>query len=214
MSTAKNGAKGGSPKPPAPAPPGELTPDQKEQNLREVIADELQQVARRRHALGLEDTVAAPAADERLYEQAGKQDLVGLAFSGGGIRSATFNLGVLQGLAGLTRSGLLKYLDYLSTVSGGGYIGGWLTAWIHRHREGLEGVVRELKNETRASKLEPEPEPLAHLRDYSNFVMPRTGMLSADTWTFVVIYIRNLLLNWVVLIPLLASVLMVPKKIV
>ncbi|MEO8628359.1 MAG: patatin-like phospholipase family protein, partial [Betaproteobacteria bacterium] len=55
--------------------------------------------------------------------------LLGLAFSGGGIRSATFNLGVLQALA---KIGLLKEIDYLSTVSGGGYIGSWLSAWIHR----------------------------------------------------------------------------------
>lgn len=57
---------------------------------------------------------------------------VGLALSGGGIRSATFSLGVLQALAELK---LLFRIDYLSTVSGGGYIGGWLTAWIYRLRE-------------------------------------------------------------------------------
>ena len=45
---------------------------------------------------------------------------VGLALSGGGIRSATVSLGILQKLAG---AGLLKHVDYLSTVSGGGYIG-------------------------------------------------------------------------------------------
>ncbi len=54
---------------------------------------------------------------------------VGLAFSGGGIRSATFNLGFLQGMALL---GLLKQFDYLSTVSGGGYIGTWFAAWVLR----------------------------------------------------------------------------------
>lgn len=43
-----------------------------------------------------------------------------LAFSGGGVRSATICLGVLRGLA---RTGLLRKFDYLSTVSGGGYIG-------------------------------------------------------------------------------------------
>jgi hypothetical protein len=131
-----------------------------------------------------------------------------ICLSGGGIRSGTFALGVIQSLAG---RGLLDQFDYLSTVSGGGYIGGWLSAWIHRHRLGLGGVISDLKGDTRASKTEVEPEPLRHLRDYSNFVTPRTGLLSADTWSFVVIYIRNLLLNWVVLIPLLASVLMVPR---
>jgi hypothetical protein len=53
-------------------------------------------------------------------DTAWKAGLMGLAFSGGGIRSATFNLGILQGLAKL---GLLRKFNYLSTVSGGGYIG-------------------------------------------------------------------------------------------
>src|SRR5512139_3657988 len=53
--------------------------------------------------------------------------LAGLAFSGGGIRSATFNLGITQALAELN---LLRQFDYLSCVSGGGYIGGWLSAFI------------------------------------------------------------------------------------
>lgn len=44
----------------------------------------------------------------------------GLALSGGGIRSATFCLGLVRGLA---RTGLLKHFDHLSTVSGGGYVG-------------------------------------------------------------------------------------------
>src|ERR1051325_3016648 len=56
-------------------------------------------------------------------------DRVGLAFSGGGIRSATFNLGVLKALQDLH---VLKRVDYLSTVSGGGYIGAWWTAWRAR----------------------------------------------------------------------------------
>src|SRR5215472_12780511 len=51
-----------------------------------------------------------------------------LCLSGGGIRSASFALGVLQALA---RHGLLFRFDYLSTVSGGGYIGSWLSAWRH-----------------------------------------------------------------------------------
>ena len=61
-----------------------------------------------------------------------REQLMGLALSGGGIRSATFNLGVLQALSEL---GVLAEFDYLSTVSGGGYIGSWLSAWIHRADE-------------------------------------------------------------------------------
>ncbi|MGA9626725.1 MAG: hypothetical protein WBQ65_19785, partial [Bryobacteraceae bacterium] len=67
-----------------------------------------------------------------------------LCFSGGGIRSATFGLGVLQGLAAHSWSPkdpaapprLLAGVDYLSTVSGGGYLGGWFSAWASRHADG------------------------------------------------------------------------------
>src|ERR1700674_3397057 len=61
-----------------------------------------------------------------------RENLVGLAFSGGGIRSATFGLRVLEGLK---QFGLLKKIDYLSTVSGGGYIGAWLSANCKRAAE-------------------------------------------------------------------------------
>ena len=61
-----------------------------------------------------------------------KENLVGLAFSGGGIRSATFGLGVLEGLK---RLNLLKGIHYLSTVSGGGYVGAWLSANCQRAAE-------------------------------------------------------------------------------
>lgn len=49
--------------------------------------------------------------------------MIGLALSGGGIRSATFCLGLVRALA---KKGLLKKFDYISTVSGGGYLGGML----------------------------------------------------------------------------------------
>ena len=51
-----------------------------------------------------------------------------LCLSGGGIRSATFSLGVIQGLA---RAGWLKRFHYLSTVSGGGgYRRGFIRATL------------------------------------------------------------------------------------
>src|SRR6266478_4025537 len=85
-----------------------------------------------------------------------KEKRAALCISGGGNRSATFGLGVLQGLA---RCGLLDKFHYLSTVGGGGYIGGWLSAWIKNHPEGLRGVVAELKCRP-DSTLEPEPRPI------------------------------------------------------
>ena len=50
-------------------------------------------------------------------------DKIDVALSGGGIRSATFALGVLQTLA---QHDLLEKTRTLSTVSGGGYIGSFL----------------------------------------------------------------------------------------
>lgn len=132
-----------------------------------------------------------------------------LCLSGGGIRSATFALGVLQVLA---RKGLLEKFDYLSTVSGGGYIGGWLSAWINQ--DGLKAAVAGLNKDMRQSsdeKRDPESEPIRHLRRYSNYLTPKLGITSADTWTLAATVVRNIFLNWLMLIPLLALVLMVPR---
>src|ERR1700751_224974 len=77
------------------------------------------------------------ATEERVYVDAYRANVgraatdpvVGLALSGGGIRSASIALGVLQGFA---ERSLLKRFDYLSTVSGGGYIGSALTWFTSR----------------------------------------------------------------------------------
>ncbi len=103
-----------------------------------------------------------------------RHGLCGLALSGGGIRSATFNLGLLQGLQQL---GVLKYFDYLATVSGGGYIGGFWTAWRHYHDR--PGALFP-SGEMRGSRGADLPE-VRHLREFSNFLCPRLGLLSADT---------------------------------
>ena len=75
--------------------------------------------------------------------------LVGLAFSGGGIRSATFNLGILQALA---RCGLLSRFHYLSTVSGGGYIGSWLSGWVFHEGQRKDVRRRRTQAADRASR--------------------------------------------------------------
>ncbi|MGZ5436840.1 MAG: patatin-like phospholipase family protein [Pyrinomonadaceae bacterium] len=150
-------------------------------------------------------------AEERLKNiitENHKQNLAAICLSGGGIRSATFGLGVLQGLA---HNKLLDKFAYVSTVSGGGYIGSWLSAWIHREEKGLPGVAEQLPGEHPPYVMKPEAEPITHLRSYSNYLTPKLGMLSADTWTLIAIVIRNLLLNWLVFIPLLIAVLALPR---
>src|SRR5215470_678377 len=130
-----------------------------------------------------------------------------LCISGGGIRSATFGLGILQGLA---RCGLLGKFHYLSTVSGGGYIGSWLSAWIKNDPQGVDGVVEELRRRP-DSTLNPEPQPIRHLREYSNYLAPRAGLTSVDFWTLITTFVRNMFLNWLVLISWLAAAMMIPR---
>ncbi|MGE3509517.1 MAG: patatin-like phospholipase family protein [Vicinamibacterales bacterium] len=124
------------------------------------------------------------------------EPLVGLAFSGGGIRSATFGLGVLQALHSL---GIYRHVDYLSTVSGGGYIGGWLQAVTARGR-----LTQALCSEGQ------EPRDIRFLRAYSNYLTPRLGLFSGDTWAAVGNSARNLLLNFSVLSLSLLAPLYVP----
>jgi hypothetical protein len=141
-----------------------------------------------------------------------------LCFSGGGIRSACFSLGVFTELARISASaqaqddiprGVLGSIDYISTVSGGGYTGSWLTAWTRRHADGFAGIIRDLAGLPPTS-VDPEPAPLRHLRDYTSYLAPHQGMFSVDSWTLAAIFLRNLLLNWTILIPLFAAVLLVP----
>lgn len=92
-----------------------------------------------------------------------------LCLSGGGIRSATFCLGVLQGLARTaentnvqtaadarpastapaTSPSLLSQFDYLSTVSGGGYIGAFFSALFVKGR--LQGTDSETDDDRNAA---------------------------------------------------------------
>ncbi len=158
-------------------------------------------------------------------------DLSGLALSGGGIRSATYCLGLLQGL---NARNLLRNFDYLSTVSGGGFVGGWWSAWLSRRDddgpqplssifpppERIEPQVahtfvplRVVGAKVHPEGPQPEPapdaainagvDPIHHLRLFSNYLTPRTGLLSNDSWRAGTVISRNLLFNWVALVPVL-----------
>ena len=117
-----------------------------------------------------------------------KEKRAALCISGGGIRSATFALGILQGLA---RCGFLDKFHYLSTVGGGGYIGSWLSAWISNNPKGIAGVVAELKRRT-DSAMDPEPQPIRHLREFCNYLTPKAGLTSVDFWTVVAASFANI----------------------
>ncbi|PYT01101.1 MAG: hypothetical protein DMF63_04750 [Acidobacteria bacterium] len=281
-------------------------------NLAQVLAEELKSIK------GWD----VPRDDlETVFRKFHEANLTALCFSGGGIRSATFGLGIVQALA---KYNLLEKFEYLSTVSGGGYLGSWMSAWICRERirkaaifkaevekdkkvtdieremqgpippispqllESLRRIAETKKNNIELSKTQteellktqigglypaqirefeqelsgrmnqdqidsalrlsvdeinqlladptlgklgiqvirqeincvevesdvrptPEPVQLRHLREYSNYMSPRKGLLSADTWTLPAIYVRNFLLNLTIFVPLLATILLLPR---
>lgn len=147
-----------------------------------------------------------PARDT-LVSEAHARQLTGLAFSGGGIRSATFNLGILQALAEMR---LLRNFDYLSTVSGGGYIGAWFSRWLAREHGNIATLEKVLTPGARNAP-QHEPDEVKFLRQYTNYLTPRTGFFSADTWALVATYVRNTTLNMAILVALLAAVMVVPR---
>jgi len=105
---------------------------------------------------------------------------VGLGLSGGGIRSATFCLGVTQVLAA---RGLLKDVDFLSTVSGGGYTGSFLTARLG-NAEPYSDV---------AGPHGPDPGPIRYLRHHAKFL---TALDLRDRWSMVTATLAGMILNW------------------
>jgi hypothetical protein len=213
---------------------------------------ELQRDAQKRDELAKEMERLRNAKDEV------PRHVTGLALSGGGIRSATFALGLLQKLDELR---LLRTFDYLSTVSGGGYTGGWWSAWLSRgcESDARRDVAREKEVFPARERLEPErwPEylarrsramhgrrggtneerakrtareeaadrkladekqaqpdgslsassndPIHHLRLFANYLTPRRGLLSGDTWRAITVIGRNLVLTWAVLVPVLVA---------
>jgi Patatin-like phospholipase len=113
--------------------------------------------------------------------------LIGLALSGGGIRSAAFCLGALQALEA---RGLMSKIDYLSSVSGGGYIGISMTAAMS------EGGTETFPF---ASRLCADEEAgVQHIRDHSNYLFPQGSL---NIFSNIVVYLRGLLANVVLLLP-------------
>jgi hypothetical protein len=106
---------------------------------------------------------------------------VGFALSGGGIRSATFCLGFFQALA---KQKLIRKIDYLSTVSGGGYFGGFLGTAFTRDDSDADKVERELADN--------HSWPVNWLRENGRFLSPNG---SGDNWMTAAVALRN----WVAL---------------
>jgi hypothetical protein len=153
-----------------------------------VYSREIDCILQRRGEKGKFEPVKRPGDDSAtpIYKVKTKYGLVGLALSGGGIRSAAFSLGVLQAL---DKTHVLKRVDYLSTVSGGGYIGSSLSA----------GMSNYAGNFPFESHLDSEETPsVRHIRDYSNYLMPHGKM---DILESLVIYLRGIVANVILVLP-------------
>ena len=138
------------------------------------------------------------------------QQRTAICLSGGGVRSATFCLGALQALAEL---GWLDKFHYMSSVSGGGYIASWLSSWIARKEGNVKAVLDQLapaRTSATTRQDRPEAEQVRRLRAYSNYMSPVHGF-SIDLITLIATFVRNLTLHWLMLLPLLASLVMVPR---
>lgn len=126
----------------------------------------------------------------------------GIALSGGGVRSATFSLGVLQALA---ENGLLRCFHYQSTISGGGYVGAFLQGLIRR--EGFKNAFAMLASHVGRGR---QQKPLLHLREYSNYLSPRKKLLSGDTLGMLGTYVRNVTLIQIQLLALMVALSLLP----
>jgi Patatin-like phospholipase len=195
-----------------------------------VITEEYEEVHKRRAVVA--ETEPPPDLTRR------PPKITGLALSGGGVRSATFNLGMLQAL-----SEKLNSFDYLSTVSGGGYVGGWWSAWLSRDERKPKEIfppaesIESQRDDRRAEKedqaadpgkdgqpprkrdfdrpqikdsaISAADDPIHHLRLFSNVMTPRKGLLSSDTWRAIAVVGRNISLTWMILLPILLAAIMI-----
>jgi hypothetical protein len=103
-------------------------PAKEEWSFADVFEVELGEIQARWRNAYPDDVGASPEARQRVVaprtEPTPEHGLVGIAFSGGGIRSATVNMGIAQALH---EQGVFNHADYMSTVSGGGYLGSSLS---------------------------------------------------------------------------------------
>ncbi len=151
-------------------------------DLQAVIDSEIEYINKRRAKNNIQDTIED------------SKDALGICFSGGGIRSATLCLGMMQKLI---REKIFRRFDYLSTVSGGGYIGSCLTSLLTQDASGATdgtGVDPENSPFVDLEKIDESGKVVSyetgedaslsvrhqihHLRTHGEYILPRKDILS------------------------------------
>ena len=184
------------------------------------MEDEKQAIVARRKAID------STNSNERL------EDVAGLSISGGGIRSASLALGVVQELS---RHNILQHFDYLSTVSGGGYLGSFLSSYLNgapistdasNKKEASSNEVvqdREIglgsnqlplnrpsgtivgESNPDAHRAQSESVPIRHLRGHSKYLL--TGGLQ-NRLSMIVFGAFGIIANLIILLPIVAAILL------
>lgn len=151
----------------------------------DLFPAELEEVSNRRQAAGDQRELSS---EQNSAEPDVDNDLIGLAYSGGGIRSASFCLGITQYLL---KSGRFKHFDYLSTVSGGGYTGACISSLMSRGDSGERMLVDRHGIE--------EPLAVNHLRNGSNFLIPGGAL---NRWRMPSLYVIGLIQSLFLFLPI------------
>lgn len=160
--------------------------------FREVFCAEMEEwVAPRRAAEG------SPIAADRFSPRVDNR-LVGLALSGGGVRASTYSLGALQRLA---RLGMLRFVDYLSTASGGGYVGAsWSSLSASSEEYGSRPESFPFKFIDNAAEpdrqiFDRESPAVRHIRAHGNWLAPGLGLFDPWTWIAATRYLVSTAIN-------------------
>ncbi len=163
----------------------------KQEHIASIIAAETVEIQNRRDAVEQTENTAVPRREppentRKLLEALNKHgitrrgdkayvpvnDIVGLAISGGGIRSATFALGVVQGL---TQRGIFKQVDVVSTVSGGGYLGSFLSTYLNTDDPHCGPTIGDAPFKPEVAG---DSRAIRSLRNHSRYIQPS----SFDGW--------------------------------
>ena len=135
-----------------------MSPQESTSDFETVRSHELDEIEKRRREANVR------GADDGQQESSSSENLVGLALSGGGVRSASLNLGLVQSLY---ENGVLKHIDYMSTVSGGGYVGSSLSSLALHPDTEFDWKKRPSVNDQQTSKESDDDErfPLSPMKD-------------------------------------------------
>ncbi|MCG8450631.1 MAG: hypothetical protein MI725_13765 [Pirellulales bacterium] len=112
---------------------------------KEVVAGEAVRIAELDAIVARRQVEFGESQEKKFVEK----NLVGLALSGGGIRSGAICLGLLNALKD---NRLLRFVDYLSTVSGGGYAGAHLSSSALAGRKPKDEAEKSIENANRENE--------------------------------------------------------------